>query len=604
MNQFLAELKRRHIYRVAAAYAVLAWLLIQVVNNVAPVLDLPPWVARAFLLALLIGFPVTMFFAWMRELPSSDAAAPHAATTKLDYGLAGALVLVIGLVSYQQLSSSSSTLTAQQASIAPTPSQPQSSGISIAVLPFANLSGDASQEFFSDGMTEEITSTLAKVQGLTVIGRTSAFEFKGQNRDLRMIGQALGTTHLIEGSVRKAGNRVRISAQLIRADSGANLWTETFDRELIDVFAIQDDIAQAIVTALRVPLGLQQGERLVSDRTDDIEFYDQYLRARANYRARAARGGGSTGYEEAITILEALTARNSSYAPAWALLANAYLRSPGDNVESYGISIEEARRIVLLSQAKAESAARRAIQTDARYAGGYAALGRVQDSRGKWVEAEDLYRQALVLDPNAPEVLQNYSSMLFNVGRFEDSLNVRMRLQTLEPLDLGYKRDAAFILFIQGQPRAGIPIIEALPLEMRGVTLARMYASLGRFADAADTLLAMPGLAVGTRRSVEDAAKLLRAAPGQGEAPLPQLEGGLNFVYAYVGTPNRMLDNSERTLQIGRFTSVVLWGPEIASLRRSERYKALVRSVGLVDYWRERGWPNFCSPVADDFECD
>ena len=146
------------------------------------------------------------------------------------------------------------------------------------MLPFANLSGDASQEFFSDGMTDEITSALAKVANLRVVGRTSAFQFKGQNKDLRAIGQALGATYLIDGSVRKAGNRVRITAQLIKADDGIGLWTDNYDRELTDVFAIQEDIATAIAGALRVPLGLQQGERLVSNRTSDVESYQDYLR--------------------------------------------------------------------------------------------------------------------------------------------------------------------------------------------------------------------------------------------------------------------------------------------------------------------------------------
>src|SRR5262249_19550524 len=154
----------------------------------------------------------------------------------------------------------------------------------------------------------EITTALAKVQGLTVIGRTSAFEFKGQNRDLRMIGQALGATHLIEGSVRKAGTRVRIAAQLVRADNGAHLWAENYDRELTDIFAIQEDIAQAIAGALRVPLGLAQGESLVNNRTQDLDSYQQYLLARSQVRARAV--------DKAIALLEPLVAHDPNYAPA------------------------------------------------------------------------------------------------------------------------------------------------------------------------------------------------------------------------------------------------------------------------------------------------
>ncbi len=164
--------------------------------------------------------------------------------------------------------------------------QPRPAGISLAVLPFLNLSSDKDQEFFSDGITEEITSALAKVPGLTVIGRTSAFQFKGQNKDMRAIGKALGVKNLIEGSVRKAGDQVRITAQLIKAEDGTHLWTESYDRKLTDIFAVQEEIAGAIAGAMRVPLGLTQGERLVTNRTGDLDAYQQYLRALALFRAR------------------------------------------------------------------------------------------------------------------------------------------------------------------------------------------------------------------------------------------------------------------------------------------------------------------------------
>src|SRR6185369_10943717 len=162
--------------------------------------------------------------------------------------------------------------------------------ISIAVLPFVNLSSDKEQEFFSDGMTEEITSALAKVPNLRVVGRTSAFQFKGENKDLRAIGQALSATHLIEGSVRKDGNQLRITAQLIKADDGTHLWTESYDRELKGVFAVQEEIATAIAASLEVPLGLKKGEALVPNRTSDETVYENYLRAKALVRSRSTDG--------------------------------------------------------------------------------------------------------------------------------------------------------------------------------------------------------------------------------------------------------------------------------------------------------------------------
>src|SRR6185295_16700127 len=218
MANFFAELKRRNVYRVGALYAVVAWVLLQLTANVAPILDLPPWIARTVLLLLVIGFPVALIFAWVHQL-SPEGGTARAATGKLDWALIGALAVVIVLVSYEQLAPSQATRTAQQQASVEVQRVASATlpGISIAVLPFENLSGDAGQEFFSDGMTEEVTAALAKIPDLLVVARTSAFQFKTENRDIQSIGQQLHASHFIEGSVRKEGNRLRITAQLIQA---------------------------------------------------------------------------------------------------------------------------------------------------------------------------------------------------------------------------------------------------------------------------------------------------------------------------------------------------------------------------------------------------
>ena len=290
MGEFFAELRRRHIYRIGAAYAVVAWVLLQLVNNIAPGLKLPESAVTLVIVLLAVGFPVALIFAWILELKrpaGTGGAVISAPAGRADWILFGALGLVVALILYQQLAPAAGTRTAQRQASA-TAGATNTGAISIAVLPFANMSGDAGQEFFSDGMTEEINAALAKVPNLHVVARTSAFEFKGQNRNVRAVGESLGATHLIEGSVRKAGDRVRITAQLVRADNGLQLWSESYDRELKDIFATQEDIAQAIAGALRVPLGLQQGDTLVRNRTDDLESYQQYLHARALVRARGA----------------------------------------------------------------------------------------------------------------------------------------------------------------------------------------------------------------------------------------------------------------------------------------------------------------------------
>jgi TolB-like protein len=599
MQKILAELKRRQMFRVAAAYAVVSWLLLQIVNNVAPVLDLPVWVARAFLLALVIGFPIALLFVWMRDLAPADASAPKPATTKLDYVLAGGLILVIALLSYQQLAPTNAVR--REASVVAA-GAPVSGGISIAVLPFANVSGDATQEFFSDGMSDEIIAALAKIPSLQVVARTSAFQFKGARSDMRAIGQALNARYLIDGAVRRAGNRVRITAQLVQADNGVGVWTDSYDRELTDVFAIQEDIAEAIAGALRVPLGLQQGDNLVRERTSDLESYDQYLRAKVLLRARGPE------VAQAITILEQVVARNPSFAPAWGLLAQAYVSLPNFNPVG---SSEKRQELAVSSNAKTETAAREAIRLDPGNAMAIGALARLQARLGRFERAEELYGQALGLDPAEPEILFNYSVSLSTRGYLRQALNVGQKLRTLEPFLGNYSFVTAMNMASIGQVDAGIAILESFPTDaaggfFRNSFLAQAYAAQGRYAEAADTLLAIPEPSLVGRPMIEAAAQLLRTAPARVATPesLPALDGQLSFVYGYVGAEGRLLEFYERQQsQLGG--APVVWSPAFAPVRKTERFKTFARNAGYVDYWRARGWPDLCRPVgADDFECD
>jgi TolB-like protein/DNA-binding SARP family transcriptional activator len=525
------------------------------------------------------------------DAPGGLARPPFRLRTPLAI-LAGVLIVAAAFISYRQFAplgtatESPQTVVAERAA-----SAPQTGTISIAVLPFANMSGDAGQDFFSDGMTEEITAALAKVPNLRVVARTSSFQFKGQNSDLRVVGKALGTSHLIEGSVRKVGDRVRITAQLIKVDDGTHLWSETYDRQLTDIFAIQEDIATAIAAAMRVPLGLAPGERLVSNRDIDPESYQQFLRARAILRNRAGPAQFTENrYGGAIAMLEQVVARDPSYAPAWALLALMSLES---------------------NAAKTETAAREAIRLDSRNAVAYVALAQVENRRGNAVAGEDLYKQALALDPYDPEVLSAFSLRLVFVGRIREALNMRERLRTLEPFVPVYNAQTANLMLIDGQNQAAIAILRALPANgPNNISLAHAYAAEGRYEEAADTLLAIPltDRAV-SRQSIEDAAQLLRNAPTTVTAPeaLPEFRGLLNYVYAYVGAVDRGMEDPERAITHG-FQGLPqfrhLWSPEYAPLRKTERFKALVRRLGWVDYWRARGWADFCHPLgADDFVC-
>lgn len=233
------------------------------------------------------------------------------------------------------------------------------------------------------------------------------------------------------------------------------------------------------------------------------------------------------------------------------------------------------------------------------------ALANVQSQRGKWLEAEDVFKQALALDPNDAEVLDRYRSLPAGAGRIKEILPIGDRLHTLEPTDLGYNTITAGMLNLDGQSALAIHMMEQIPPSGgRNLFLAYAYAGAGRYTDAADTLL-LPSTDLFARQSLEDAARMLRIAPA--EAPSqPTLEGLLNFAYAYVGALPRVMEYYERNADIGYFSSSpALWFRDFVALRNTERFKAFVRKVGLVDYWKARGWPDHCRPSgADDFLCD
>jgi TolB-like protein len=614
IGKLWSEIGRRNVGRVALVYAGAAWGLVHMSTVMAEALEIPHWVNRFLVFMLVTLAPIVIGFSWVFEFTpegfkraaevEQNAALSGRTARRLDIAIIVLIVALAGLYGGERFLSKTEheAVEATLAGAEGAAKSPVGEGVSIAVLPFLNLSGDPGQEFFSDGMTEEITSALAKVKGLQVVGRTSAFEFKGQNKDLHAIGLALRAGHLLEGSVRKVGSRVRITAQLIRADNGTHIWTENYDRELADIFATQDDIARAITSALQVPLGLKTGETLVPSQAIAPESYQQYLVARAMYRA-----GGRAELTSAVGLLEQVVARDPGYAPAWALLAQIYYATPQGTSAYFRGTADEARLVVDAWLPKADMAARRAIQLDPTLADGYVGLGAVQVSRGIFLLGEASFSKALALDPSNPDGLGFYSNMLASVGRLKESLAMKLRLQALETLVPVFIDNTAVVLWLNGQNEAAIAMMKEIPSGRGGNGPAQIYASLGRYNEAATALResvsenVAPGM-------VEEAMRLLRIAPASAPSSqtLPFL-GSLSWVYLYVGLPNRALEVRERDVETGR-TPVLgqsfFWHPSYAMVRKTERFKAHVRKAGLVDYWRARGWPEFCHPVgADDFEC-
>ena len=316
---FFNELKRRNVFRVGIAYLVVAWLAMQVADVVLNNVEAPGWVFHVIVLALGIGFMLALFFAWAFELTpeglkkEKDVDRTQSITAKtgrkLDFAIIGLLALTVVYLLWDKLGTAPATAPPEEIAAVEAPVV-ETATKSIAVLPFNNMSDDASNEYFADGISEEILNALARVKGLKVAGRTSSFAFKGRNEDLRLIGATLGVNHILEGSVRKAGNTVRITAQLVQVSDGFHLWSDTYDRELTDIFAIQDEIAGAILEKLKAEL--IGGEQVASTRTDTIA-YEKYLLAKQRIYSR-----NTPEIEIAAKLLEEVVNLDPDFAPGWA----------------------------------------------------------------------------------------------------------------------------------------------------------------------------------------------------------------------------------------------------------------------------------------------
>ena len=362
---FFEELKRRNVIRVGIAYVVVAWLTMQFADVVLNNIEAPGWVFQAIMLVLAIGFPFVLVFAWAfemtpeglkkeKDIERSESITPVTGQ-KLNYTIIGLLVLALGYFIWQSRSGqhnvapmqagTSTTTQDVSAETLETPAQKAEQEPSIAVLPFVNMSADPEQEYFSEGISEEILNVLVRVKGLKVASRTSSFTYKGENLDIPEIARELKVGNIVEGSVRKSGNRVRITAQLINTSDDRHLWSDTFDRELTDIFAIQDEIANAIVNALKNELNIGLDAVKVESATDNLDAYDLYLKARGMFIARQ-------NLDVANQLFEQATELDPGFALAWEGLAASHWVSTdwikGDDIDHRQLAVSAADKALAL----------------------------------------------------------------------------------------------------------------------------------------------------------------------------------------------------------------------------------------------------------------
>jgi TolB-like protein/Flp pilus assembly protein TadD len=493
--RLLAELKRRNVIRMAGLYLVGAWLITQVAGTVLPMFGAPEWVARTVVILLAVGFLPALIVSWVFELTPEglkrdadvtpgQSVAPQTAR-RMERSMLVLLVLALAFFGFDKFylapkREAAAISVAREEVKAQTLTQARASEKSIAVMPFVNMSSDQEQEYFSDGMTEEVLNALANVPNLAVTARTSVFSLKGQNKDVREIGKLLGVAYVLEGSVRKAADEVRITAQLIRADSGFHLWSETYDRKLENVFDLQAELAGAIAKALELPLGLGGDAALVSERSADPEAYALYLQARAAYRARG------DGVKRSIELYRAALKRDPEFAPAWAGLASSLVVLPWYIPGAEKVNAPDFMR-------EAEQAGKQALALSPNLPQGHTALAMVYSFQWQWALAEQHFRQALALAPNDPEVHYHYADWLGAVGRSEEALAAASKAVELDPLVPIFLNGKANRLSHLGRLDEAIDVRQAAyalapELQLTTNNLFRTYIAAGRL-DEAEKLL-------------------------------------------------------------------------------------------------------------------
>ena len=447
---FVAELRRRNVIRMAGLYLVGAWLIVQVAGTVLPMFGAPEWVARSIVLVLAVGFIPAMMFAWIFELTPQglkrdaevdpeQSIAPHTAR-RMDRMLLAISLLAIGyflvdkfVFDPQRDVELVQRTTVELGAIAEA-EKSKARANSIAVLPFVNMSGDAVNEYFSDGISEEILNVLAGTPELQVAARTSSFSFKGKNQEIPVIAKALGVRLVLEGSVRKQGDQVRITAQLIDAQSGFHLWSETYDRKLEDIFAIQDEIAQAIGAQMKVTIaGAAVG---TNHGTRNLAAYDLYLRGVSLWHGRVAKE-----MLDALALFEQAAEADPAFAGAYAGQALVYTVVPA---YSDRYSWEE-------SVAKTEDLAARAIALDPTLPEAYAALGNTAMNKRNLDTGSALLDRAIALRPSFATAYQWRGNLLVASGRPKEALASLEQAARLDPLSPVITDNLAFTLIALGR---------------------------------------------------------------------------------------------------------------------------------------------------------
>jgi serine/threonine-protein kinase len=435
VDNLFAELKRRNVIRMAGLYLVGAWLLVQVSSTVLPMFGAPDWLPRSIVIVLAIGFLPALVLSWVFEMtpeglkrdedvvPEQSIASQTA--RRMDRMIIGVLVLALGYFAFDKF------VLGPRRVAAPNDSPSAASAKSIAVLPFVNLSADKNDEYLSDGMTEELINVLAKVPGLRVPGRTSCFAFKGKNEEgiFREVGERLHVGTVLEGSVRKADNKLRITAQLINVADGYHLWSDTYDGDMKDILAMQSDVAQRVVRALQLQLGVEEERALAKKPTENAEAYRLYLLGRYHF-AKFTR----VGWTNAINYFEQALQVDPAYALAYCGLADTYGWCGGQVLPG-----REA-------WAREKELALKALALDPKLAEAHLSLAVGHFSALELDASEKELQRAVELNPNLALAYDQYGWTYMAGGHFDKAIANEKKALELDPLNILLNTDLGFFL--------------------------------------------------------------------------------------------------------------------------------------------------------------
>ncbi len=587
MASVWVELKRRNVVRVAVAYAIATWLTLQLTEVLMSLLSLPEWVGKLVLLLLVVGFPLTLFLAWAFELTPEgikkekdvdrSESVTHVTGRKLDFVIIGVLAIAVLYFVVEKFiwPSEMAPESSADASVA----APQATEKSIAVLPFVNMSEESGNEYFADGLSEELLNMLVKIPELRVAARTSSFSFKGKDLKISEIAHELNVSHVLEGSVRKSGNKVRITAQLIKADDGFHLWSETFDRTLDDIFVVQDEIASEVAQALEMTLmGKSQADRMI-----DPEAYALYLKGLHFTLQR-----GAENYKKSEEALLQAIELDPGYAEAWATLAMNYFDQTRFKLKTREDGAALARKAIGRAKSldpdlgivwgvdsylkksldwdwgAAQAAINKAYELEPKNKPVSIWRGAMASSLGKLDDAVELYEQGLLNDPLN---LSHHSALgiaYTKVHRYDKAIEIFEKQIELKPDYYWAHFNLGKSYLFRGDAEQALLEIRKNPENVfRHAGLVMAYSTLGREAEAE----------VALKRLVSDYGA--------------QNPFWIAEAYSWRGQKDEAFEWLEKAfMQRSIGLSYVLGNNVLYSLTDDARWTELLKKINLLEYWQ------------------